>query len=276
MMNILYCGDDKMAAGLTLSVLSLMDQTQEPLHIYVLTAAITTEQQQFQPLADATLIKLNQQLQRRADTSSIIKIDISDLFAAMPPTANLLTSFTPNCMLRLYADQVAALPARLLYLDTDVLCCRDFSEFYHQDFAGSDLVGVLDHYGRWFFHQSWTHLDYLNSGVLLLNLQQIRQDSLFAACRQRCAKQRMFMPDQSALNKLTKHKKIAPVIFNEQHQRQEETVFQHFTTSFRFFPWFHTVTIKPWQITKVQQQLGLHDYDDLFQCFLTLTAATKK
>ncbi|WP_125767098.1 glycosyltransferase [Lapidilactobacillus wuchangensis] len=275
-MNILYCGDNKMATGLELSVLSLMAQTQEPLHIYVLTATITTASHQFQPLAEQPIALLQAKLQARHDTSEIIKIDISDLFAATPPTANLATSFTPNCMLRLYADQVTLLPERLLYLDTDVLCCQDFQAFYQQDFAGNDLVGVLDHYGRWFFHQSWTHLDYLNSGVLLLNLGQIRQNGLFAACRQRCREQRMFMPDQSALNKLARYKKIAPVKFNEQHRRQADTVFQHFTTSFRFFPWFHTVTIKPWQMTAVQEQLGLHDYDDLFQSYHELTASTTK
>lgn len=273
-MNILYCGDAKMATGLELSVLSLLAQTQEPLQIYVLTATITTPQQQFQPLADQPIALLRAKLQQRHDASSITKIDISDLFAALPPTANLATSFTPNCMLRLYADQVAVLPERLLYLDTDVLCCQDFHDFYQQDFAGNDLVGVLDHYGRWFFHQSWSHLDYLNSGVLLLNLAQIRQDGLLAACRQRCHDQRMFMPDQSALNKLAQHKRIAPRRFNEQHQRQANTVFQHFTTSFRFFPWFHTVTIKPWQMTAVQEQLGLHEYDQLFQSYTELTAGS--
>ena len=42
-----------------------------------------------------------------------------------------------------------------------------------------------------------------------------------------------------------------------------DTVFQHFTTSFRFFPWLRALTVKPWQIERVQQELKLHEYDEL-------------
>jgi len=38
---------------------------------------------------------------------------------------------------------------------------------------------------------------------------------------------------------------------------------QHFTTSFRFFPWIHTVTVKPWQVDMVHKKLKLFEYDDL-------------
>ena len=37
-MNILYCGDKNIADGLTLSVLSLIGHTREPLNILILTA----------------------------------------------------------------------------------------------------------------------------------------------------------------------------------------------------------------------------------------------
>ena len=40
-------------------------------------------------------------------------------------------------------------------------------------------------------------------------------------------------------------------------------MFQHFTTSFRFFPWFHPVTVKPWDVERMHRVLKLHEYDDL-------------
>lgn len=41
-MNILYCGDKNIADGLTLSVLSLIGHTREPLNILILTADLAT------------------------------------------------------------------------------------------------------------------------------------------------------------------------------------------------------------------------------------------
>ena len=35
LMNILYCGDENVSAGLTLSVLSLINHHTEPLHVYI-------------------------------------------------------------------------------------------------------------------------------------------------------------------------------------------------------------------------------------------------
>jgi hypothetical protein len=40
-------------------------------------------------------------------------------------------------------------------------------------------------------------------------------------------------------------------------------VLQHFTTSFRLLPWVHIVTVKPWEIDRVHEELKLHEYDDL-------------
>lgn len=75
----------------------------------------------------------------------------------------------------------------------------------------------------------------------------------------------MFMPDQSAINKLAKYKKILPRKFNEQRKLHKDTIIQHFTTSFRFFPCFHSVTVKPWEIEKVHGKLKIYEYDDILE-----------
>lgn len=118
-------------------------------------------------------------------------------------------------------------------------------------------------------------MDYVNSGVLLLNLPRIRETGLFARCRAMCRNQQMFMPDQSAINKLAQSKKLCQRAYNEQRRLHRDTVFQHFTTSFRFFPWIHTLTVKPWQIEQVHEKLKLYEYDDLFQEYTAVTAAMK-
>ncbi len=273
--NILYCGDRNIEDGLILSVLSLLRHTAEPLHIFVMTMELTVGERQILPVTQGTVQYLDGYVKRENQENSVTRIDATELFQAEPPTANLETRFTPCCMLRLFADEVPELPERILYLDNDVLCRGDYSAFYHQDLEGCELAGVLDYYGRWFFHNRPLRMDYVNSGVLLLNLAQIRETSLFAQCRAMCRDRRMFMPDQSAINKLAQSKKQCGRAYNEQRKLHQDTVFQHFTTSFRFFPWLHTLTVKPWQIQQVHEKLKLHEYDDIFQEYTDVTTAMK-
>ena len=81
----------------------------------------------------------------------------------------------------------------------------------------------------------------------------------------------MFMPDQSALNKLAESKKILPRKYNEQRKLQPDTVLQHFTTSFRVYPVVHPVCVKPWDAEKMHSVLKLHEYDELLERAQTLT-----
>ncbi|KRM56124.1 glycosyltransferase [Lacticaseibacillus sharpeae] len=262
-MNILYCGDAHMADGLLISTLSLTKHYQAPIHVYVLTANIHTQNRDFQALGQDAVTVVQEQLHDVNPLSSAELIDITDIFTANPPTVNMDTRFTPYCMLRLYSDLVPQLPDRLLYLDTDIVCRESPQHFYDQDLTGTEFVGVLDHYGKWFFHSQLRALDYVNSGMMLMNMPQIRKTQLFVRCRRVCATVKMFMPDQSALNKLADTKRLAPRRFNEQRRLHRNTVFQHFTTSFRFFPWVHTLSVKPWEVDRVHSDLHLHEYDDV-------------
>lgn len=194
------------------------------------------------------------------------------LFFKDPPLANMKTLFTPFAMLRLYADELPFLPARLLYLDDDVIIRRDITAFYQQDLTHIELVGVLDFWGRFFFHnfRQQKVLDYLNSGVLLINLAEIKRTGLFKKVRQLVQTKKMLLPDQAALNKLATKKRIAPRRYNEQYRLLSDTVIQHFTTSFRFWPYLHTLTVKPWEVNRIQEVLHLHEYDDLLRAYLNM------
>lgn len=264
-MNILYCGDGNIADGLIISVLSLTKHIDEPLNIFILTMGLETETRVYRPLPQRVVNAVEDIIKAKNPQSTVCCTDIGELFEKEPPQANLGTRFTPFCMLRLFADSVPHLPQRLLYLDNDVICRGDFTDFYRQDMDGCELAGVLDHYGRWFFRKNLFKMDYLNSGVLLLDLERIKQTGLFEKSRLMCRTKKMFMPDQSALNKLALGKKQCPRRFNEQRRLQKDTVFQHFTTSFRFFPYIRTVTVKPWQIDRMHEVLKLHEYDDLLE-----------
>jgi len=262
-MNILYSGDGNIADGVLISCISLARCVRKPFNVYILTASFEYNGEKKEALGTEFADFLERYLKERGSDVTVTLINISEKFQNEIPTANMDTRFTPGCMLRLFADEVDLLPNRILYLDNDVICRGDFSPFYDQQMGKNELAGVLDHYGGWFFRQKIYKRDYINSGVLLLNLSKIRESGLFRRARQMCMTKKMFMPDQSALNKLCKNKIICPRKYNEQRRLRSDTVFQHFTTSFRFFPYFHSVTVKPWHIDRMHNELKLHEYDGL-------------
>lgn len=139
-----------------------------------------------------------------------------------------------------------------------------------------NLHGSLDYYGKWFFKNKKIKFNYINSGVLLLNLEKIRQTKLFKRAREMCKEKKMFMPDQSSINKLSVGKKIEQRKYNEQRRLKKDTVFQHFTTSFRLLPFFHKVTIKPWNIDKVHRKLKIFEYDDILYGYKSIQKEIKE
>lgn len=256
-MNILYCGDKNIAYGVLLSALSLCKNNDKKLNIYILTATVG-KHKAIEKQFEKTLEKV---VKEHHSDSTVTLLDLSGMFNSYLPIANMSTRFTPLCMLRLFADKVDGLPDKLLYLDADVMCRKDISHLYETDIEDVEIIGVPDRYGKWFFGNILKH-DYLNSGVLLLNMKNIRQSGLFEKCREMCRDKKMFMPDQTALNKLAKKRKISR-IYNEQGRMKSDTVLKHFTTFFKFVPYFHAVTIKPWDEDKLHNELRIFEFDDI-------------
>ncbi|MGN0033081.1 MAG: glycosyltransferase [Candidatus Limimorpha sp.] len=273
-MNILYCGDRKMETGMQLSALSLLQHTDEPLCIYVLTMSYEDDQTKMEPLRGQVCLELQEFLQQRHPMSRVERYDCSSLFERHLPLANMTTRFTPACMLRLYADLLPDIPHRILYLDTDVLALRDFTDFYHQPMNEIEFAGVRDYYGQWFYSHPFKR-DYLNSGVLLMNMEAMRDTNLLARCRDLCAQRRMFLPDQHALNALVQRKRICERRYNDQRSTHEDTVFRHYTTTFRIFP-PRSVTVKPWQPTAVKEVLREQIDDKLLRLYEDLTHSKLK
>lgn len=271
-MNILFCGDHNAEDGVLISTLSLLKNTNTELHLYVLTMYIQSDEKHYQPFSKHAADYIRSLLVKKNPKNTLELIDCTSLFIQEPPTANMGTRFTPYAMLRLFADQLPQIPDRILYLDDDIIVRQDLTSFYEQNLDNIELVGVLDYWGRFFFHnfKQRKAFDYLNSGVLLLNMKEIKHTKLFARIRHMMQVKKMFFPDQTALNKLTTKKRIMPRKYNEQYRLHPDTVIQHFTTSFRFKPYFHTQTVKPWDVERVHSVLKLHEYDDLLNEYLAI------
>lgn len=277
-MNILFCGDRNVQDGLLIAVLSLLENTQEHLDIYVLTLDMSMNGMIYSQIEQTFVDYLNETVSAQYDDRLYTKlIDTTDLFKDETPDANLSTRFTPCCMLRLFADKIDEIPDRILYLDTDVICRRDFGDFYYQNMDGVEIAGVLDYYGSWFFRKNIFKRDYLNSGVLLMNMCELRKTGLLSSCRHMCTTKQMFMPDQSALNKLSVSKRICERKYNDQRRLHSDTVFQHFTTHFRFFPYVRTENVKPWQTEEVTTILHIpeSEYGALFAKYYDIKESMK-
>lgn len=248
-----------MCDGIFLSVLSLLKHTDGSLNIYILTASVEGRSA-IPPSFAARLRKL---LREKNNEGDVILLDITHKFTAELPLANMDTRFTPLCMLRLFADTVSEIPEKILYLDADVLCNGNFRELYETDISSYHIAGVADRYGKWFFGNILLH-NYLNSGVLLMNMSKIRSDGVFEKCREMCSEKKMFMPDQTALNKLAMKVRVSGR-YNNQGKMKKDTVFKHFTTFFRFLPRVRAVSVKPWQVDKMHKELGIYEFDDIIK-----------
>ncbi len=274
--NVLFCGDENIEKGLIISIISIVKHYKGKLNITVLTASLETVHRRYNTVNEDTVKVLDFYIKQVNPESSIRLIDVTKQFEKFIPKSNLDTRFTPMCMLRLFADQIDNISDKILYLDNDVIADKDISELYNQDVEEYEFAGVLDHYGSWFFRDKATKRDYLNSGVLLFNMKMVKETGLFVQCREKCRNQKMFMPDQTALNKLAVAKKTLPRKYNEQKKNKKDTVIRHFTTGFRFFPWVRTITVKPWDIKRMHKVLKLYKYDGILKEYRAMYKSIKK
>ena len=259
MINVLYCGDRNILDGLIISTLSLAKNTHQSLNIFV----FTMKRKGYREITQKSITALEKVLQQKNPKHRVHLIDVTEQFDSDAPRANAKNLFTPYCLLRLYADLIPDLPDKILYLDTDVVALKDPYELYKMDNSEYEIMGALDYYGQHWIHTDLFEKTYMNSGVLLMNLALIRETGLLRRTRRRIRHIRMLLPDQTSLNIFAKHKKLIDRKFNEQKQETDETVFRHFSTTFRFWPVFHTQKIKPWNIDKLHKILKCHAFDDV-------------
>ena len=98
---------------------------------------------------------------------------------------------------------------RILYMDVDTIVINPLEDFYNMDFDGNLFIGAT-HVNNFFkkFNQLRLKLprnsDYINSGVLLMNLKQLRDVDIENDVKQyiKNNKGKLLLPDQDLLNAL--------------------------------------------------------------------------
>lgn len=271
-MNILYCGDAGISRGVLVSILSLLMRGGENniYNIYIM----TIKYEGVRSFSRETARFLDDLVKRYNKKSFVKLIDATEVFAANLPKKNMGSYFTPCSMLRLYMDKVPEIAEldRVLYMDYDVVCRGDISEFYNMDLDGIEAAGVLDIYGRrWYHYHGLFVEDYMNSGVMLFNLPECIKTGMFEKAVKLCASRWMMLADQAALNKAIAKRKLVDRKYNEQEERpRKDTVLHHFSNNFKFWPYFRVQKVKPFEIEKIHKVLKIREYDDILEMYSKL------
>lgn len=264
MINLLFTGNYKMFDGILIASLSILKHTEKPITCYVLTMNLTMQNDEYAPIDDVRVAYLNDLYKSVNSSSKVIKLDATDIFLkSLNDSPNKENFYTPFAFLRLFIDKFKEVTGKILYLDTDVILNDDVSLLYDVDVNDYEVAWVKDYYGKRFLSKN-----YCNSGVMLINVDKIRKTKLFEKSLLLCSNKKMFLADQTAINKTVSHGLILPDKFNEQKKLKNDTVIRHFSMTLKFFPRFKKQNVKPWNVEEVHSVLKTFEFDDILNDYL--------
>lgn len=268
MINVLFSGNDKVFDGILTCVLSILKRTdtQEPFRFYIYTMDVSHIKPAYTPIEDKKIAFLRALVKEYNVGNEVIKEDVTEIYRrefAACPNENAYCS--PYTLIRLFADLVGGMPEKLLYLDVDILFNRDIRLLYDIDIEGYEYAAARDHYGKYLLRP-----DYINAGVLLLNMKKIRETGLLEKARQLIKTKKLPFADQSAIIRSTTKKKLLPQRFNDQKFLHKHTVVRHFSKRLFWLPYPHTDNIKQWQVSKLHKVFGYYVFDDVLYEYIYL------
>lgn len=261
MINILYCGNDKVFDGMITTSLSILKRTKtkEPFTFYILTMNVVHLNPKYEELHDDEASYLEQIVKNYNPENKVVKIDVKDMymkeFSGCPNEGCYCSPYT---LLRLFADKIEEIPDKILYLDVDIMLNRDIKLLYDIDVEEYEYAAARDHYGKYLIKPN-----YINAGVLLFNMKKIRETGLLNKARDLIKTKHLPFADQSAILRSTKKKKMLPQRFNDQKFLHKHTVIRHFSKRLFWLPYPHTDNIKQWDVSKVHKVFKYYQFDDI-------------
>lgn len=268
MVNILFCGNDKVFDGMLTCALSILKRTKEPepFTFYVFTMDVSHIKETYKPVTDSQIVFFDEQIKKYNKENQAVKIDVTPLYRReFDNCPNEDAYCSPYTLIRLFADEVKELPDKLLYLDVDIMFNRDIHLLYDTDIEGYEYAAARDHYGKYLISPN-----YVNAGVLLFNLKQMRKTGLLKKARELIKTKKLVFADQSAIIRSTTKKKMLPQRFNDQKYLHNHTVVRHFSKRLFWLPYPHTDNIKQWQIEKVHKVFKYRQFDDIYKEYIRL------
>lgn len=131
----------------------------------------------------ASLTEANEQIFHRFDRDDviihIIRQDASRFEQLHTFQNGTFCVATPAALLKFVLPELIDKYAKVLYLDGDIIVREDLSKLYNTELGDAYLAAVVDS-GSIYVKNTYIQSvkDYFNSGVMLLNLEQMRKDNL--------------------------------------------------------------------------------------------------
>ena len=267
MINLLLCGNEKVFDGALTELISIINRTSEVINCYIFTAELTRIKPEYTPIKDEQVDFLNEVVKRKNQKNKVTKIDVTKIYEnEFKNCVNDGAYCTPYTLLRLFADLVPEIPDKLLYLDIDIMVGRDITQLFNINIEEYEYAAVKEKYGCWLIRP-----DYINAGMLLLNMKKIKETGLLKKAREKIKTKKMLFADQDAVYWSTTKKKILPRIYNEQSKfNKKDTVICHFCKRLMFLPYPHTENFKQWNIEEVHKVLKCYYFDEDLEEYLRL------
>ena len=258
-MNILLCGNEKVFDGALTELISITNKTKETVNCYIFTMDLTRIKPEYTSIKDEQIEFLDKVIKTKKPENNVKKIDVTDLYEKeFGKCKNEGAYCTPYTLLRLLADLVPEIPDKILYLDVDMMAGDDISKLYNIDISDYEYAAVKEKYGSVLLYP-----DYINAGMLLLNMKKIKETGLLEKARDLIKTKKMLFADQDAIYKATTKKLILPRIYNEQSKfNRKGTVICHFCKRLLWTPYPHTENYKQWNIKEVHEVLKCYTFDD--------------
>ena len=125
---------------------------------------------------------------------NVVPINVSGQTFFPPDGANAKCKWTYMCMMRCVLTRILPDEHRVLWLDCDTIVDADITELFETDMKGNLFAGCIEHRKG----------EYINTGVLLMDLDAIRADGLDDVLICVLNHQKLELPDQDAINELAR------------------------------------------------------------------------
>ena len=267
MINILLCGNKKVFDGALTELLSITNKTKETINCYIFTMDVSRIKKDYTCITDEQIDFLNEVVKSKNKENKVIKIDVTNLYESeFGNCKNEGAYCTPYTLLRLLADMVPEIPDKILYLDIDMMAADDISKLYNTDITDYEYAAVKEKYGSIFI---WP--DYINAGMLLLNMKKIKETKLLEKARNLIKTKKMLFADQDAIYRATTKKLLLPRIYNEQSKfNKKDTVICHFCKRLMWMPYPHTENYKQWNVDEIHKELKCYSFDQDLEEYIKL------
>ena len=266
MLNVLFASDDNYVPFLSIAIVSLLKSNEkefDKINIFILDDGISEKNK----------IKLQNTMKNFEcefifiKTKKLDKLDINLMVLERNMNISSLTTYSRLFISNLLPNNID----KILYLDCDSLIVGSVKEFWEENIDNYYCAGVLDCINTTIKNELGfsNDDDYINAGVLLINLKKWREDNVEVKFIEFMAKNqhRYYQHDQGVINNVFKDKiKIVDPKYNLQihfqtfdydlsrkfncmeteyyskeivEEAQKHPVFLHFCGGDYFRPWYN-------------------------------------